>query len=454
MNRPNLRKWLYFVLFALRGQPVGDYYRRMLSEVRNGIPADTRTRALMQMLTHCQHHVPYYAQVMDRAGDAFEEDPESYLLRLPILTKDILRSRFDDLKSDDLARRKWHVNTSSGSTGEPITVIQDSDYRARAGAIKFLYSELVGRQLGEVEVMLWGSHRDRSRVTGTLGARSLLLLSRTTFLDSSVMTPERMRYYIAQLNTKRPKLITAYSDAIYELAMFAERESLPVRPQAAIMTSAGMLHPFMREKIEAVFQCKVYNRYGSREAGDIACERPGARGLWVAPWGNFVEIVNSDGERVPDGCEGDVLVTSLSNYAMPLIRYKIGDRGRLAPCHEPAAGPNSQIIQEVLGRENEMFAGKSGQLIHASYFAFMLYFRDWIWKYQVIQKSRSRIVFRLASATANPPQSELDDLVAQTRQAMGDDCTVEFEFVTDIPASRSGKFRYIISEIATPEQVR
>ena len=57
------------------------------------------------------------------------------------------------------------------------------------------------------------------------------------------------------------ELITAYADSIYELAKFAEHEDLPVRPQTAIITSYTMLYPFMREKIETVFQCKVYNRY-------------------------------------------------------------------------------------------------------------------------------------------------------------------------------------------------
>src|SRR5216110_1243617 len=124
-----------------------------------------------------------------------------------------------------------------------------------------------------------------------------------------------MREFIETLNRLRPSLIVAYAQAIYELARFAERESIEVVPQRAAVTSAGTLYPFMRDKIAQVFGCKVFNLYGSREVSDIACELPGFNGLWVAPWGNFVEIVDEAGRPVPPGTEGNIVVTCLTNYA-------------------------------------------------------------------------------------------------------------------------------------------
>ncbi len=450
MNKPNLREGAYFALLALRGKPVGNYYRRMLREDRDGIPPNTTARRLASLLAHCQRHVPYYSELMREAGGSYLEDPEGYLTHLPVLTKEIIRTRSDDLKSSDLLRRKWDFNTSGGSTGEQVRFIQDREYTAQTDAIKLLFSKLVGREVGEAEFVLWGSHYDVASATESLRAQLRLWLSNTTMLDGFVMTPTQMRRYILLLNKVRPKLITAYADSIYELAKFAEHEGLPVRPQAAIITSATMLYPFMREKIETVFQCKVYSRYGSREVGDIACERPGQRGFWVPPWGNYVEIVDSEDKRVPDGCEGDILVTSLTNFAMPFIRYRIGDRGVLASREGTNRKRDSQVLEEILGRNIEMLRNKSGQLIHAGNFMVMLFFRDWIRKYQVIQKSTSRVVFRLVCATPDHPQEELDELVAKTSLVMGDDCEVTFEFVDEIPASGSGKFRYVISEVMNP----
>ena len=229
-------------------------------------------------------------------------------------------------------------------------------------------------------------------------ARLLLRLSNTTILNCFVMTPVEMRRYIALLNRVKPKLIVAYAGAMYELARFAEREGLGVEPQAAILTSADMLYPFMREKIEKAFQTTVYNRYGSREVGDIACERPGYRGLWVAPWGNYVEIIDSEGRRVPDGDEGDIAITSLTNFAMPLVRYRIGDRGVLAP-RQGAERPRGtdkcwkESSADPATCSEEKRPAHPWRVLHD-----MLFFRDWIRKYQVIQKDPSRVVFRIVCA--------------------------------------------------------
>jgi phenylacetate-CoA ligase len=447
MGAVNLRQAAYFALVGLRGQPLGSYYRRILREDREGIPPDTTKRLLVQLLTHCRQSVPYYARVMQDLGDSFHEDPEAYLKRFPILTKATIRTHFDALKSDDLARRKWYVNSSGGSTGKPIELIQDRDYAARAGAMTLLYSKLAGREVGECEVWLWGSMRDVFGGTKSLRARLVDKLTNTTVLSVYRLGPGNMRTIIDTLNAKRPKQITAYAGDMYEVAKFAESEGLEVAPQTAIITSAVTLYPFMRDTIERVFQCRVFNRYGSREVGDIACERPGCRGLWVAPWGNYIEVVDREGNRVPDGTQGDILVTSLTNYAMPMVRYRIEDRGVLAPPGSNGRGRYEQVLDAVLGRSYDMFINRRGTLIEAGHFMLLLYFRDWVSKYQVVQKSDSHIEFRIVKAGSGPPPAELDEISARVRVIMRDDVKVTFQFADDIVASDSGKFRFIISEV-------
>jgi phenylacetate-CoA ligase len=445
----NLRKAAYFALVRLRGQALGTYYERFSREDQDGIPPDTSKRLLIQLLAHCKQSVPYYAEVMRDLGDSFYGDPEEYLKRFPILTKETIRRRFDELKSTDLARRKWYRNTSGGSTGEPAVFIQDWEYAARSGAVKLLFYKLVGREIGDLEVRLWGSERDI--VHGSVGwrTRSVNMITNTIFMNAYRMTPRQMREFIAIFNARRPKLIEAYVDALYELANFSLHEGLEVTPQAAIMTSAGTLYPFMRATIEKVFQCRVFNRYGSREVGDIACERPGYEGLWVAPWGNYVEVVDDGGNRVPDGTEGEILVTSLTNFAMPLVRYRIGDRGALSPVRDSDRGRYGQVLKGVLGRSDDIFKVRNGTLADPGYFTDLLYFKDWIRKYQVIQKSYSYIAFRIVRSESVYRQAELDEISAKTRLVMGDDCEVGFEFVDEIPASGSGKYRYTISEVQT-----
>lgn len=443
----NLRKWLYFTLVGLRGQRLGAYYERFLREDQDGIPPDTTKKLLIQLLAHCRQSVPYYMRVMRDLGDSFYDDPEEYLRRFPVLTKSTVRSHFDELKSVDLPQRRWYFNWTGGSTGEPLRFIQDWEYAARSGAISLLYSKLVGREIGECQTYIWCSARDITGGTERWRARLANRLTNTTFLGVFRLGSSNMREYLSVLNTKRPKLIVAYPLALYELARFAEREGLEVAPQAAIIVSAATLYPFMRDTIERVFQCRVFNRYGSREVGDIACERPGLEGLWVAPWGNYVEIFDGEGNRVPDGTKGEILVTSLSNFAMPFVRYRIEDRGVLSPLGSNDGGRCGQVLEDVLGRSYDMFINRQGTVVEGGQFMVLLWSKDWISKYQVIQKSYSHIQFRIVKTGPGPQPVELEEISARARLVMDDDVEVTFEFVDDIVASDSGKYRFIVSEV-------
>jgi phenylacetate-CoA ligase len=277
-------------------------------------------------------------------------------------------------------------------------------------------------------------------------ARFFNWLTNTVWLNAFHMSPESMREFVELLNRVRPRLIVAYAQAAYELARFVEREKIEVEPQRAMMTSAGTLYPFMRETIARVFGCNVFNLYGSREVSDIAWELPGSKGLWVAPWANFIEIVDDNGQPVAAGTEGNIIVTCLTNFAMPLLRYWIGDRGALLPDHATEPG-NIQVLQHVSGRNVDAFRTRDQTVVDGEYFTHLLYFRPWVWKFQVVQKRHDFVLFKVVSANGQPPKQELDEIAARSRLAMGADCKVEFEFLKELPPLPSGKFRYTISEV-------
>ncbi|MEW6730934.1 MAG: phenylacetate--CoA ligase family protein [Acidobacteriota bacterium] len=442
-----IRREIYFNYLSLRGSSIPRYYQQALKADAHGTPINCTQQLLIRLLSHCQRAVPYYSPIIDKLGDRFQEDPFRYLLQFPILTKAVIRKYFDQLKSADLATRKWHFNTSGGSTGEPILLIQDREYLDRTIAISRLYSKWAGCDVGDAEVYIWGSEQEI--LAGQKGWKAYLMewLINSKCLNAFCMTPEKMQAFINLLNTKPPKLIVAYAQAIYELARFAERERLPVRKQGAIQTSAGTLYPFMREKIEAVFKCKVFNRYGSREVSLIAGQCCESAGLHVPPQGNYVEVVDEEGRPLPPGEDGNILVTCLTNFAMPLIRYQIGDRGKLATqaCH---CGRQGQILEKVMGRNVDAFQRKDGTLVDGEYFTHLLYFKDWIWKFQVIQKDLSLIIYKIIKSDLDYKEAELVEIAAKTRLLMGSDCRVLFEFVNQLPPSRSGKYRYTISEVS------
>ncbi len=444
-----MQKLLYYTAHRFIGSSLGKIYEQYLREDQQGLPKDRVKQLLVQLFQHCEQHVPYYAKLMADIPLAYEQEPFCYLAQLPVLTKALIRQNFTQLTSDDLAKRHWIYNTSGGSTGEPIRLIQDRAYLDRQTAIQLLSFTWAGRAFGEPAVRIWGSERDI--LQGSMGWKMKLLnrLTNDQYLNAFRMTPEKMRSFIQQLNHQPPKLIIAYVQAIYELAKFAEQEKLTVEPQAAIVTSAGTLYPFMREKIETVFQCKIFNRYGSREVGDIASECQAHQALHVFPWGNYVEILDDAGQPVPAGTEGNIVVTCLTNHAMPLLRYAIGDRGSLSPQQTCACGRTGQRLEKISGRSVDTFKTSNGSLVDGEYFTHLLYFRDWVHKFQIVQKDHDRIIFKIVPGEASYQPQELAEICEKTKLIMGRDCAVDFEFTKEILPSASGKYRYTISEVGS-----
>ena len=445
----SIRQALFFGYKHMKGSALPAIYENLLRQDRAGVAPDTTKELIVRLLMHCQRSVPYYAEIMREIGDDFADDPETYLLKLPLLTKEKIRTHYAQLTSLDLNQRKWYYNTSGGTTGEPVKLIQDRDHGDRGNALQQFYSTWAGAEIGDSKVYVWGSERD---ILGTSLPEKVKkwgtnLLLRQTYLNAFHMTPEKMRAFINILNTQRPKLIIAYVDSMFELARFIQREKIAVSPQSSIITSAGTLTPFARETIEEVFQCKVFDRYGSREVNDIAGECAAHTGLHVFPWGCYVEIVDGEGKRLPAGREGNIVVTCLSNYAMPLVRYQIGDRGVLSADANCACGRRGQMFERISGRNDDIFKMENGTQVNGGYVSVLLYFRPWVLKYQIIQKSYSSILFRIKKTEEDCDPEELADITKKVRTLMGENCQVDFEFVDDIPNSLSGKFRYTISEV-------
>jgi phenylacetate-CoA ligase len=439
-----LRCGLYFKFLSVRGLRVPFYYRQYLEHDKKAGWPTTSEEALPDLLNHCKRHVPYYRNLL--AGANPDSNPLATLQQLPILTKDIIRGERERLCADDLAARRWYFNTSGGSTGEPIRLVQDQAYADRSNALAIAFSAWLGHYPGDKEVWLWGSERDV--LTGTVGlwARARNGLLRTTFVNAFRLTPQSMRAFAATLQRERPTFILAYAQALYEVAKFLTPEALQVPAPSAIVTSAGTLHGFMRETIERAFGCRVFNRYGSREVGLIACERPEHRGLWCPPVSVYIEIVDDNGQPVPPGVDGNILVTSLLNRAMPLVRYRIGDRGALLP----GLQRGGQALAHVLGRNVDAFRRRDGTIIDGEYFTHLLYFRDWVQKFQFVQRDFDDVLLRVVTANADKTAllPELVHVEQSLRTALGSDARLSIEWVDDIPPAPSGKYRYTISEVA------
>jgi len=372
--------------------------------------------------------------------DAFEQ--------VPLLDKSTIRTHFDELRSTDADSRGPRINTSGGSTGEPLRFVQDDSTHRWKIATKLLFDSWTGYRRGEPFALLWGAARDLS--DAGLTARFGTFLRNELPLNAYLMPPAVMDDYLSRLDAFKPRLILAYAQSIYQLAVHAEQTGREITSPRAVMTSATNLEPDMRTTIERVFGAPVFNRYGSREVGDIACENGDGGGLVISPRTHYLEVVDQDGMRVPHGTPGELVVTLLTNYSMPLIRYRIGDAGAMGAHTGSVAWPR---LTQVLGRVTDIFYTAGGDQVYGGYFTRQFYGRSWVAQFQVVQEQYDHMVLRVVTAghvDAETVEQERLRLTRAIKDVMGENCRVDFMLVESIEVGPTGKRRYTISKVGPP----
>ncbi len=371
---------------------------------------------------------------------------------LPILTKEIIRSQRQRLRARTLpAGRRAFVNKTGGSTGQQVEYDQDNHYWDINVATKLYHFEVLGKRLGDPELKVWGSARDVSDETAEWKRRAANWLYNRRISTCTELGPADIERIIGEINAFRPATVWGYVDGLYTIATYINQQGRNLHAPMAVLSCGGTLLPTMVDPIRRAFGAPVVNFYGSREMGDVACGCSEADGLHISLNSHRVEIVDANERPVVDE-DGDIILTSLHNYAMPFIRYRIGDRGQLTnrPC---ACGRSFPRLASVSGRAMEAFIRSDGTVI--SPLAFVRTVRvlaepSLIDRLQFVQESHSHVLVRVvpaegASAEALAARYEL--IGERTKELMGRDCEVTFEMVPSIPTTASGKYLYTVSKV-------
>jgi phenylacetate-CoA ligase len=403
--------------------------------------------ALGSLLSHAVSRVPFYAE---RAGDLssteIARDPFACLARFPALEREELVERFDSLACE--MGRGGYVSSSGGSTGEPVRFLHDKDYLSSAIATTFLFFEWAGVPHGSRLVKLWGAPRDIGGSSIPLPRRIADWMANRTTLDAFDMGEKAIDEHARAIARIGPVCVEGYADALYQLALHMEETGIAPLRLSAVVSSAGTLLPHMRQKISGTFGAEVFDRYGTREVGNVAAECDRHNGMHVFGETSIVDVVDDSGRGLAPGEEGDVLITNLTNYTMPLIRYRIGDRAvwREGACDCKRPYP---LLERIAGRSESRVVRADGGFVPAEFFIHILgveHNDGSIRKFQVVQESTERIRIRvvLRGGTAAPGPGAFDEIADRIKQMMGENCRVDFEVVDAIAPTATGKHRYVI----------
>ena len=420
-----------------------------LAQLRSGNVPET-DELLSNILLYAKERIPYYR---DALGDS---DPGMPLEGWPVLTKSLIRAHYNALKAPDIESRNYWEHASGGSTGKAIYVIHDQLFAARAEAVrKFAASTFYGGPYLN-QLVLWGSDDDiqsRGDKTRAPIVKNWLrekMGIRTTLINTFDLSQEKLAEAAATVLRQKPQLILGYAGSVYQLAKYMKQHRIRVkqRPRVVQLT-AQTCYPFMREMIEEVFQCQICDHWGSREVGPVSWEDAEAD-LCICDQFAVVEVVDDNNRPVSAGEEGRILVTTLHNFAMPLIRYDIGDRAVMgAP--KTVGGRRYPTLRRVLGKVTEDFIGSRGQLVHGMAFIRIFYFCEWIDEFQVVQKEVDLVEIIYVSAGAKT-SVEVKDIEQKIRALLGQKCRVVWTPVTEIPKTSAGKHLYIRSEVQREAQ--
>lgn len=403
----------------------------LLDAPRETIVAFQQER-LEKLLQHAYRTTPYYRELLKTASPDISE--------VPPLEKQNVREQLARLCSEAFPQEQRIKNATGGSTGTPLTFYQDRNYWNQRNLSVYYFDRWAGWNFGEPQLIIWGSPAD---LKGDEHWKHRLnnFWRNQYWLNGFHLTDTAMQAAFNEMDRCQPQTILAYPSSLYQFASFLSENSLTPRwGLKGIISSAEMLQPHYRALAETVFGTKVYNRYGGREVGLIAMECTEGR-MHINCHDLYLEIDSLDPYTKP----GEILITQLNNYAMPFIRYRIGDIGRLSdevcPC-----GNQLPVLGELLGRSTATFRTKTGALIHGGYFTQEFYNVIGVNQFQLIQETFERCVLKLV-INARWQETTGDLLIGKIQDTLGPNVAVTVEFVEEIPLPASGKREFTISKV-------
>jgi phenylacetate-CoA ligase len=450
-----LRDIAYPLVLLRRGELAERRYLREFERTQFLCPEEMRAlqwERLRRLLDHAYRRCPFYKERFDAAGlvpsdlRALED-----LRALPALEKREIQERRAELIAGDWPARDLLPNHTGGSTGRPLAFFLSKDRKCARAAATTRHNRWAGWDIGDKVACLWGAAQD-----GPAGWRSRLrgrFLDRQLFLDAGHITEAKLEEFDAALKRFRPRVLLAYARAAVLFARYLRWRGRDAYQPHSIVTSAEVLEDADRALVEDVFGCPVFNRYGCREVSVIASECTAHRGLHTMAEGLYVEIEHSTSQG---GALGAILITDLLNYAMPLIRYRIGDIAswETGPC---PCGRGLPRLARVAGRITDFVVGTDGRLVSGIFLAtYVVGKRPSLGQVQILQETAGQLLFRIQRGPAFRAQEDTDYLQQAARRYLGAGTVVDWEFVDELPAESSGKFLFCRSQAAphylqTPE---
>ena len=407
---------------------------------------ELQVRRLREFLQRIGRDVPHYRDLFQAVGFDVDAVRSTDALRsLPLLGKPEIRANLGRLQATGHGPLTRY--NTGGSSGEPLIFFMGKERKSHDVAAKWRATRWWGVDIGDRELVVWGSPIELGAQDRLRRLRDALL--RSTLLPAFEMSPANLDRFVATIVDCRPAMLFGYPSSLSLIARHAQRQQRDMRSlgiRVAFVTSEK-LYDEQRALISEVFGCPVANGYGARDAGFIAHECPHGS-LHISAEDIVVETLRPDEQPAGPGEAGEIVVTHMATGDFPFVRYRTGDVGILGrrPC---ACGRGLPVLEEVQGRTTDFVVARDGTVMHGLALIYTVRDLPGVERFRIEQMSLDLTIVRIVAGPAFDAAAE-ERIVCDFKARLGDAVTIRVERVPAIAAESSGKFRYVVSQVKAP----
>lgn len=399
---------------------------------------------LKSILIHSYDTVEYYQDVFNKAGfNPYQMASADDLRSVPVLTKrDIIRH------SGKMVSRSYHRKdliraSTGGSTGTQLHFSVNKECIHQRDACAWRHNRWANWDLGVPVGALWGNPPKAGTFKSKVRQN---ILKRTSYLDTINMDTPSILEFVNKINKYEGYILFGHSHSLYLLADLLSKEKIFVGTPAGIVSTSMMLMDNERLLIEEVFRQKVFDRYGCEEVGLISSECERHNGMHLNIDHLFIEFIKANGHPALRGEEGRIVLTDLSNYGMPFIRYEVGDVGvptdRLCEC-----GRGLPLMEKISGRTADFLIRENGSKVAGvSLIERVLTKNPAIMQMQIIQNEINRFTFNIVMNEGFTEEKAVRGLKREFMKIFPNS-SMGFEFVERVEQKSSGKYRFAICNV-------
>ena len=421
-----IRRNSYWINDFFNGKPIRSHYddiSRILNKPNSGKKA--QLQHLENLLGFVVKNSSYYSDFVNRGIESF-----------PVVNKNILRENSDSIKVEQnlipWQKGAIHIQRTSGSTGIPLAVPQDTRKRNRRIAELKYFGTIAGFKSHEklAQLRIWTKWQNKSK---TQSFRENIFA-----VDCSKIDDKMLSDLCSLIKRKQISVIWGYASWYDKLIEFVKRNSIKLPSLKVVIAGSEMLQPDTRRELNQILNCNVFSRYSNEEQGILGQDRGDDEQYYLNHASYYFEFLKLDSnEKAKPGEICRIVITDLFNYAFPMIRYDTGDTGVFN--YDANGFP---VLTKIYGRLLDLVYDTKGTAVHPMSLARILKNYDGINLWQFIQKNQNTYELKLNLSSG----IDLSDCTYQLKEIFGDESQIDITLVNNIPVLSSGKRKPVMNE--------